>query len=73
MPSKLYDVLKWVAMVGCYGLNYLWTELAEVWGFPYAMQISKTIMVVGGALGIFLGISSIKYHLKQKDEVVDDE
>lgn len=73
MPSKLYDVLKWVVMVGFYGLNYLWTNLAETWGFPYAVEISKTIMIVGGTLGIWLGISSITYHLKQKDEVVEDE
>lgn len=62
MPNKVYDVLKWVAMVGFYALNYLWSELAEVWGFPYATQISKTIMIIGGTLGILLGISSIKYN-----------
>ena len=73
MSNKVYDVLKWIAMVGCYGLNYLWTELAETWDLPYSVEIGKTIMIVGGTLGIWLGISSIKYKMKQKDEVVDDE
>ena len=59
--SKVYDVLKWIALVGFYALNYLWVELADVWSFPYATEIGKTISIVGVALGIDLGISGIKY------------
>jgi hypothetical protein len=68
--SKVYDVLKWIALVGIYALNYLWVELAAVWGFPYATEIGKTISIIGVALGIILGISGIKYNasLKAKDK-----
>lgn len=66
MSNKVYDVLKWITLVGLYALNYLWTELAEVWSFPYAVEISKTITIIGGTLGIILGVSSVKYNLKMK-------
>lgn len=67
--SKVYDVLKWIALVGFYALNYLWVELADVWGFPYATEIGKTISIIGVALGIVLGISGIKYNESIKSKV----
>ncbi len=70
--SKVYDVLKWLCTVGFYALSYAWVELADVWGFPYATEIAKTIAVVGGTLGIILGISSIKYGLTKKVEEVEN-
>lgn len=73
LSNKAYDVLKWIALVGCYALNYLWVQLAEVWGFPYATEIGKTISIVGATLGILLGISSIKYHKEQADKEIDIE
>lgn len=73
MPNKVYDVLKWVACVGLHGLNYLWTELADVWDFPYAVQISKTISIVAVALGIWLGVSSVKYAIKNNTQNVGEE
>ena len=71
--SKVYDVLKWLALVGFYALNYLWTELAEVWGFPYAVEIGKTITIIGGTLGILLGISAIKYNLAKNAETATEK
>lgn len=68
MSNKLYDVLKWISCVGCYALWYLWNELSAVWGFPYADEIGKTIIIIGGTIGILIGVSSVKYHLKQKEE-----
>lgn len=61
--SKIYDVLKWIALVGCYALNFLWVNLAEVWGFPYADAIGKTITIIGGFIGILIGVSGLKYQL----------
>ena len=68
MSNKVYDVLKWIVLVGFYALNYLWTELAEVWSFPYAVEIGKTIAIIGGTLGIIIGVSSVKYNAKRKVE-----
>ena len=68
MSNKLYDVLKWISCVGCYFLWYLWTELAKVWGFPYATEIGKTIVIIGGSIGILIGISSIKYKIENDKE-----
>lgn len=73
MSNKFYDVMKWIVLVGMHGLNFLWTELADVWKFPFSVEISKTISIVAGALGIWLGISSVKYGIKNKNSETEIE
>lgn len=67
MSNKAYDVLKWVAIVGLYGLSTLVAGLGEIWGIPYTNEIVKTINLIGTVLGIWLGISSYNYN-KEKGE-----
>lgn len=71
--SKLYDVLKWIALVGCYALNYLWVNLADIWGFPYADAIGRTITVIGCFIGILIGIGSIRYKLANQLDDAETE
>lgn len=73
MSNKLYDVLKWITCIGLHGLNYLWSELAEVWSLPYANEISRTISIVAVTLGIWLGVSSVKYWIKNKNSETEIE
>lgn len=61
--GKIYDILKWIALVGCYALNYLWVELAKIWGFPYATEIGQTISVIGVFIGIVIGVSGVRYKI----------
>lgn len=62
MSSKLYDVLKWVAIVGLYGLSTLIAGLGEIWGWAYTDEIVKTINIIGTVLGIWLSLSSVSYY-----------
>ncbi len=68
MSNKLYDILKWVTMVGLPALTTLWLTLASIWGFPYAEPIGATMGAVTVFLGAILGISSIKYAATKKVE-----
>ena len=61
MSNKLYDILKWIALVGLPPLAAFYLGLAKYWNLPYPEQISGTIMLVDTLLGAWLGISSIKY------------
>lgn len=64
MNNKVYDILKWVALVGLPALTALWLTLANIWGFPYAEAIGATMAAVTTFLGAVLGISSIQYQKK---------
>lgn len=61
MSNKVYDVLKWIAMVVLPAIGTLYFALAGIWGFPYAEQIVGTITAVDTFLGVMLGISNAQY------------
>ena len=62
MNNKLYDVLKWIALIVLPALAILYGSLAEIWGLPLANQIPDTITAVDLFLGVVLGISSAQYN-----------
>lgn len=59
--SKVYDVLKWIALVALPAITTLWLALANIWGFPYAEAIGATMTAITAFLGALLGVSSIQY------------
>ena len=62
MSNKMYDVLKWIAMVFLPAAATLYFALAGIWGFPYGEQIVGTITAVDTFLGVLLGIATAKYN-----------
>ena len=65
MSTKMYDVLKWIAMVFLPAVATLYFALAGIWGFPYGEEIVGTITAVDTFLGVLLGISSAQYNKKK--------
>lgn len=65
MSNKMYDSLKWIAMVLLPALGTLYFALAGIWDFPMGEQIVGTISALDTFLGVMLGISSVQYHKKQ--------
>ena len=67
MSNKLYDVLKWVAIILLPALGTLYFALAGIWGFPYAEQVVGTLSAVETFLGVILGISTIQYNKSEEE------
>ena len=68
LNNKVYDVLKWIALVVLPALGALYFGLASIWGFPYGEEIVGTITVVDTFLGALLGISTANYKKKMENE-----
>ena len=64
MSNKMYDVLKWIAMVVLPAIATLYLALAGIWGLPYGEEVVGTVMAVDTFLGVLLGISSVQYNKK---------
>lgn len=62
MSNKLYDALKWIALVALPAIGTLYFALAGIWGFPYAEQVVGTITALDTFIGVILGISTAQYN-----------
>lgn len=62
MNDKVYDILKWIAMIALPALGTLYFSLSNIWGWPWGEEIVGTLTAVDTCLGVLLGISSAKYH-----------
>ena len=62
MSNKIYDLLKWIAMVVIPAIGTLYFALAGIWGWPYGEEIVGSLTAVDTFLGVILGISSFKYN-----------
>lgn len=65
MSNKVYDVLKWIALVVLPACATLYFALASIWHFPYGEEIVGTITAIDTFLGALLGISSLNYAKKE--------
>lgn len=61
MSNKLYDTLKWIALILLPALGTLYFALGEIWGFPYTEEVLGTITAIETFVGIILQISSARY------------
>ena len=64
MSNKVYDVLKWIALVVLPAIGTAYAGFASVWGLPYGEQVTGTIVIVETLLGSLLQISSAQYKKK---------
>ena len=66
--SKIYDALKYVALIVLPAVAVLWSTLGKIWGWPLVTEITATICAVDTFLGALLGISSMQYNKQQAPE-----
>lgn len=61
MSNKVYDALKWFAMIVLPALATMYAGLASTWGLPYGEQIPTTITLLNTFFGAVLMISNTQY------------
>lgn len=66
MSNKIYNKLKWVALIFLPAAGTLYLTLSGIWGLPYGEQVVGTITAVDTFLGVLLGISTAKYNKVNK-------
>lgn len=62
LSDKVYDILKWIAIVCLPALSTFIVVISKIWGWAdMGSMIAQTITAIGVLLGALLGISSIQY------------
>lgn len=60
MSNKTYDILKIVAIIILPLVQFIYTGLANIWGFGLSDQINATIQLIIGAINVILGAALVK-------------
>ena len=66
LDNKVYDILKWVALIALPGIATLYTALAGIWGLPFGDEIPATITAIDLFIGALLGVSTAQYNKEDK-------
>ncbi len=69
--NKVYNVLKWVALIALPAISTLIMALGDIWKLPCKEEISLTIAAIDTFLGMLLGFSSASYKGEGKIAVAD--
>lgn len=75
LNNKLYDILKWVALIGLNAIGELYKTLASIWDLPYGNEILQTCSAIALCIGILIGVSTYNYNRIELDDdtTKDDE
>ena len=66
--NKVYDILKWVAIVCLPALSTFIVVIGRIWGWgDIASMIAQTITAVAVLIGALLGISALGYNKGEKE------
>lgn len=59
--NKIYDILKYLALVGLPAFGSFWMVVGAIWNVPHTDEVVKTIIALATLLGALLVISDAKY------------
>lgn len=62
MSNKLYDILKWVCLIGLPAISTVITAIFPLLNIPYVDETVKLISAIATLLGAWLGVSSVNYY-----------
>lgn len=64
LKSKVYDVLKWFALVAFDAVGVFYKTISAIWNLPYGDQVLATAAALSLLLGTLIGVSSVQYNKK---------
>ena len=68
LNNKVFDVLKWIAIVALPCLSTFVVVISRIWGWAdLGVMIAQTITACGALLGGLLGVSTISYKSKNSN------
>ena len=71
--NKLYDILKYLALIVFNATGIFYKALAEIWNLPYGTEIALTCEALALFVGTLIGISSYKYNKAEAETLEQDE
>lgn len=72
--NKIYNVLKYFALVVFNAIGVFYKGIAEIWNLPYGNEVALTCSALALLVGTLIGISSYKYNnLEEETDYSEDD
>ena len=66
LPSKLYDILKWLVLVVVPALTTFYNVLDKLFGWGYGEAVMTISVAACACIGAIIGISTAEYNKNYK-------
>lgn len=66
--DKIYNILKYFALVVFNAIGVFYKGIAEIWNLPYGNEVALTCSALSLLVGTLIGVSSYKYN---KTELIE--
>lgn len=70
--ERIYDVLKYLALIGFNAVGVFYKAVAEIWNLPYGNQVALTCSALALFVGTLIGISSSRYNKELEYQEFED-
>jgi hypothetical protein len=64
LSNRVYDVLKWIALIALDAIGVFYKTVAGIWHLPYGDEVCATCSALALCLGALLQISNSNYKKK---------
>ena len=64
LSNRVYDTLKWIALVALDAIGVFYKTVAGIWHLPYGDEVCATCSALALCLGTLLQISNANYKKK---------
>ena len=68
MSDKVYNRLKWFALIFIPSLETLILTIGKIWTIPHYVEIGATVAAIGVFLGGLLGVSCFNYYMTNEGD-----
>lgn len=65
MSNKMYDILKWVALIALDAVGVFYKALSAIWGLPFGDEVLATCSALSLLIGTLIGVSAAQYNKKR--------
>ena len=62
LSDKVYNILKWIALIALDALGLFYSTLSVIWELPYGDEVLKTCAAISLLIGTLIGISNVQYN-----------
>lgn len=63
--NRVYDALKWIALICIPALAVAIPQLCDIWGADFGEPIARTLEIIGVLIGALIGISTFNYNKEE--------